>query len=157
MDTGTSLGLDPRTRCPTGQKRRQITREFQVEAVRLVTDDGRRTSEVVRESGIRADLLRIWKWKQQADSRTALGAGTFSRGMVDWPAKTSRSGGRYKPVRTSRRGTFRSPSPYPFPSARLARKRRTRLMLPQSDEEHQRRVPLRLRSMKSQPQGSRSH
>ena len=58
------------------QKRRQFTREFKLEAVRLVTEEGRKVSEVARELGIRSDMLR--KWKQQAESRSGLmGADVF--------------------------------------------------------------------------------
>jgi transposase len=58
------------------QKRRQFTREFKLEAVRLVTEEGRRLSEVARELGIRADMLR--KWKQQAESRSGLSGSELS-------------------------------------------------------------------------------
>jgi transposase len=54
-----------------GEKRRQFSREFKIEAVRLVTEEGRKPSEVARELGIRADMLR--KWRAQAESRTGLG------------------------------------------------------------------------------------
>ena len=42
------------------QKRRQFTREFKLEAVRLV-DSGRSVSKVAAELGIRPDMLRSWK------------------------------------------------------------------------------------------------
>ncbi len=44
-----------------GEKRRQFTREFKFEAVRLVTEDGRSVADVARELGIRADMLRAWR------------------------------------------------------------------------------------------------
>lgn len=52
------------------QKRRQFTREFKVEAVRLVTEEKRKRSEVARELGIRPDMLR--KWELQVESRSGL-------------------------------------------------------------------------------------
>jgi len=42
------------------QKRRQFTREFKLEAVRLV-NSGRSVSKVAAELGIRPDMLRTWK------------------------------------------------------------------------------------------------
>src|SRR5262245_34841908 len=42
------------------QKRRQFTREFKLEAVRLV-NSGRSVSRVAAELGIRPDMLRTWK------------------------------------------------------------------------------------------------
>ena len=42
------------------QKRRQFTREFKLEAVRLVKS-GQSVSKVAAQLGIRADMLRAWK------------------------------------------------------------------------------------------------
>lgn len=42
------------------QKRRQFTREFKLEAVRLVKS-GQSVSKVATQLGIRADMLRAWK------------------------------------------------------------------------------------------------
>lgn len=44
-----------------GDKRRQFTREFKLEAVRLVTEGQQSIAEVAQELGIRADMLRAWK------------------------------------------------------------------------------------------------
>ena len=43
------------------RKRRQFTREFKKEAVRLVEESGKPLSQVARELGIRPDLLYSWK------------------------------------------------------------------------------------------------
>ena len=51
-----------------GRTRRQFTQEFKLEAVRLAAVGTRRVSEVARELGIRAEMLR--QWKRQAESRT---------------------------------------------------------------------------------------
>ena len=52
--------------------RRQFTREFKLEAVRLVTDSGRPLTQVARELGIRPDMLR--NWKRQAEGRAGSAA-----------------------------------------------------------------------------------
>ena len=41
--------------------RRDYTREFKVEAVRRITDEGRSLAEVARELGLGESLLRSWK------------------------------------------------------------------------------------------------
>lgn len=43
------------------RKRRKFTREFKVEAVRLVEESGKPLTQVARELGIRGDLLHSWK------------------------------------------------------------------------------------------------
>ena len=52
------------------QKRRQFTREFKLEAVRLVKS-GQSVSRVAAELGIRPDMLRAWK-RQVAGSAGSL-------------------------------------------------------------------------------------
>jgi transposase len=42
------------------EKRRQFSRDFKLEAVRLVTDGRRPVAEVARELKIRADMLHKW-------------------------------------------------------------------------------------------------
>jgi transposase len=44
-----------------GRARRTYTREFKVEAVKLVTEQGRSVAEAARGLGIRENLLRNWK------------------------------------------------------------------------------------------------
>ncbi len=48
-----------------GKKRRQFTKEYKIEAVRLVIEEGRRISEVARELGIAEALLGSWKKKHE--------------------------------------------------------------------------------------------
>ena len=43
------------------RKRRQFTRQFKVEAVRLVEESGKPVTQIARETGIRPDLLYSWK------------------------------------------------------------------------------------------------
>jgi transposase len=46
--------------------RRRYDRQFKVEAVRLVTDGGKRATEVARDLGIHVNLIYNWK-KELAD------------------------------------------------------------------------------------------
>ncbi len=50
--------------------RRQFTREFKLEAVRLAKERGKSQAQVARELGIRPDMLRAWK--RQAEGRAGL-------------------------------------------------------------------------------------
>jgi transposase len=49
-----------------GKPRRSFTREFKVEAVKLVTEQGRSFAEAAANLGIAENLLR--KWKQNLDA-----------------------------------------------------------------------------------------
>lgn len=44
-----------------GHHRRRFSREFKVEAVRMVTEGGHRLSDVARDLDLRPDMLRRWK------------------------------------------------------------------------------------------------
>ena len=46
-----------------GKKRNQYTKEYKVEAVRLMVEEGRPISEVARELGTGQSLLHRWKKK----------------------------------------------------------------------------------------------
>jgi transposase len=48
-----------------GKKRRQYTKEFKIEAVRLIVEEGRPISEVARELGTAQSLLHRWKKKSE--------------------------------------------------------------------------------------------
>ena len=49
------------------KKRRIYTKEFKKESVRLIVEEGRRISELSRELGISASLLRNWVRQSKAD------------------------------------------------------------------------------------------
>jgi transposase-like protein len=51
-------------------KRRQFTREFKLEAVRMVTSGERKVEDLARDLGVRADILR--GWQKQAEGRAGL-------------------------------------------------------------------------------------
>ena len=59
-------------------ERRKFTREFKLEAFRLVGEGDQPLAEVARELGIRADILR--RWLEEAASRTGLEDGTLFPG-----------------------------------------------------------------------------
>jgi transposase len=44
-----------------GERRRKFSREFKIEAVKLVTEGGQTVAETARELGINASLLARWK------------------------------------------------------------------------------------------------
>ena len=48
-----------------GKKRKQYTKEYKVEAVRLIVEEGRSLSEVARELGTAQRLLHRWKKKSE--------------------------------------------------------------------------------------------
>ncbi len=52
--------------------RRQFTREFKLEAVRLAKERGNPQAQIARELGIRPDMLR--RWKRQAAGRAGFAA-----------------------------------------------------------------------------------
>jgi transposase len=56
-----------------GEKRRQFSREFKVEAVRLATSGEKKLEQVARDLGIRPDTLRAWK--RQSEGRAGLAEG----------------------------------------------------------------------------------
>ena len=53
------------------ERRRKYDREFKTEAVRLVTEDGRRATEVARNLGIHVNLIYLWKKQLAEDPKEA--------------------------------------------------------------------------------------
>ena len=54
-------------------KRRQFSREFKLEAVRLLKAGERPLAQLARELGVRTDTLR--SWSEQASGRVGMSAG----------------------------------------------------------------------------------
>lgn len=52
-------------------RRRTFSKEFKIEAVRLMTEGGRRGTDVARELGIRVELLYAWKARYREDAENA--------------------------------------------------------------------------------------
>jgi transposase len=50
-----------------GEKRRQYTREFKIEAVRLMEESGRSKSQIARDLGIHESMLK--RWQAQVEER----------------------------------------------------------------------------------------
>ncbi len=63
--------------------RRQFTREFKLEAVRLTKESGKPQAQVAREWGIRPDMLRTWK--RQAEGRAGFAAADVFPGNSHQP------------------------------------------------------------------------
>jgi transposase len=53
-----------------GEKRRQFTREFKLEAVRMITCGERKVEELARDLGVRVANIR--DWQRQAAGRVGL-------------------------------------------------------------------------------------
>jgi transposase len=53
------------------EKRRVFTREFKIEAVRLVSEGKHRVAEVSESLGIRPDMLRAWKRQLEGRPRAS--------------------------------------------------------------------------------------
>ncbi len=51
------------------KRNRKYDKQFKEEAVRLVTEGGRKVTEVARSLGIHENLLRTWKRKYKEDPR----------------------------------------------------------------------------------------
>jgi transposase len=66
-----------------GRKRRAYSHEFKAEAVRLLLDSGRPTSQVARELGVRADVLRSWKQQAEGVLGLASEAAAESAGSIE--------------------------------------------------------------------------
>ena len=56
-------------------KRRQFSREFKQEAVRLLAESGRPLTHIARELAIRAEQLRKWR-RQLGEAKPAAAVGT---------------------------------------------------------------------------------
>lgn len=61
------------------RKRRSYTREFKIEAVKLVTEQGYSVAEAARSLGLHETLLRSWKLALEEDGEQAFpGKGNLS-------------------------------------------------------------------------------
>ena len=62
-----------------GQKRKQYSKQFKVDAVKLVTEQGYKVSEAARNLGIHHSSLRRWKAQLESNGNQAFpGKGNLS-------------------------------------------------------------------------------
>ena len=54
-----------------GSRRRSFSREFKLEAVRMVTEGGHSLAQVARDLDIRPDMLRRWRRQSEQDPEQA--------------------------------------------------------------------------------------
>jgi len=52
-------------------RRRRFDKQFKMDAVRLVTEGGRRVTEVARDLGISVNAIYHWKWQLTKDGESA--------------------------------------------------------------------------------------
>ena len=52
-----------------GEPQRKFTKEFKIEAIRLIVEEGRRISELSGDLGVAENLLRCWKRKSEEGKR----------------------------------------------------------------------------------------
>ena len=62
-----------------GQNRRGFTKEFKVDAVKLVTEQGYKLSEAARNLGIDSSVLRRWKEQIEKEGMQAFPGKGFMR------------------------------------------------------------------------------
>ncbi len=65
-----------------GATRRRFSREFKLEAVRMVTEGGHSLAQVSRDLDIRPDMLRRWRRQFEQDPKQAF-PGVGQRKAVD--------------------------------------------------------------------------
>ena len=53
------------------ERRRRYDRQFKIETVRLVVEEGRKAAEVARDLGIHVNLIYLWKKQLAEDSEEA--------------------------------------------------------------------------------------
>ena len=68
-----------------GRTRRSFSKEFKLEAVRLMTEGGQSISQVARDLGIRDTILGRWKkdWEQDRDAAFP-GKGQVKPEAAEW-------------------------------------------------------------------------
>ena len=67
------------------KNRRQFDRAFKLEAIRLITEEGRTAASVARDLGISANLLYRWKEQFQSDSKGSfVGTGNLTAEQAEF-------------------------------------------------------------------------
>lgn len=67
------------------KNRRQFDRAFKLEAIRLISEEGRTAASVARDLGISANLLYRWKEQFQSDSNSSfVGTGNLTAEQAEF-------------------------------------------------------------------------
>ena len=67
------------------KNRRQFDRAFKLEAMRLISEEGRTAASVARDLGISANLLYRWKEQFQSDSQGSfVGTGNLTAEQAEY-------------------------------------------------------------------------
>lgn len=91
-----------------GEMRRRFTKEYKIEAVHLATVGAKSLAQVVRELGLRPDVLRAWKRQYSAAPGPAEafpGTNTVSPTSPPWGCWRGGAGTRRPTARSCRRST----------------------------------------------------
>jgi transposase len=79
--------------------RKSYSKEFKVNAVRMISEEGRRASEVARDLGISYNMLHNWKRKLQEDHEEAFPGHGKLKPNDDYILKLERENKRLKDER----------------------------------------------------------
>ena len=102
-----------------GQSRKRHTREFKVEAVRLVEESGRSKAQIARDAGIHESLFK--RWKTQLEGQPAGEAFTGNGNLSAAEAEIRRLRRENETLRQERDFLKKAPASSPRPGARRTR------------------------------------
>lgn len=88
-----------RTKRKPVSQRRTFSREFRIEAVRLMTEGGRRGTELARELGIDVNQLYAWKARYREDAANAFPGKGYVRPDQEELVRLRRENARLKEER----------------------------------------------------------
>jgi len=80
-------------------KRQSYSKEFKVNAVKMVTNEGRRASEVARELDIQENMLYLWKRKYLEDQNESFPGKGNLKSKDDYIRQLERENKRLKDER----------------------------------------------------------
>lgn len=80
-------------------KRKTFSKEFKVNAIRMVTEEGRRASEVARDLGIHENLIYNWTRKYQENNQDSFPGQGKLNSKDDYIRKLERENKRLKDER----------------------------------------------------------
>ena len=80
-------------------KRRSYSKEFKLNAVRMITEEGRKAAEVARELDLSPNMLYLWKRKYLEDQEEAFPGHGNLKSKDDYIRKLERENKRLKDER----------------------------------------------------------